>query len=464
MGAPLGDAAFCEQVAAKRVAKVENLLRATGEYDNSQGALLVLRHCASWGKLVYSARTVPPALHRQALAECGIALRRCLETIVGDSLPERCWDLAQLGIIQGGLGIRDPARHAPAAYLASFSQTRELCGSIDSGYDPHDADGGSCLQTTEAELRASALDGVSWDRGAVKVSQKELSGLLDAAAHDRLLQAERHDASFTAHVALSRLPGAGAWLTAPPAEDGREIDAPLFQVAVKRRLRAPVFGEDGFCPCCGQVLDKWGDHALVCPCGGDRTIRHNAIRDVCYEETSRGGLRPEREKAGLLPGRPDLDGLPAVNSLRRPADVWLPRGLSGKGEALDFAVSSAMRGDLFRQAAESPDAVFQRYENLKRQYKDTDACCRAAGFLFVPMVLEAHAGSLSGTARGMLDWIARRAAAAEGEVFGTVSLKIAQRISCALHRENARAVLRRTSVPDEPKPASGWADPATVWQ
>ena len=95
--------------------------------------------------------------------------------------------------------------------------------------------------------------------------KKDLSGLLDAAAHQRLLEEQQHDAAFLAHMSLCRVPGAGAWLTAPPAEDGREVDAPLFKVALKRRLRAPVYDEDGFCPCCGGVLDRWGDHALVCP-------------------------------------------------------------------------------------------------------------------------------------------------------------------------------------------------------
>ena len=31
---------------------------------------------------------------------------------------------------------------------------------------------------------------------------------------------------------------------------------------------------------CGEVLDRWGDHALSCCCGGDRVLRHNAFRNV----------------------------------------------------------------------------------------------------------------------------------------------------------------------------------------
>jgi hypothetical protein len=43
-------------------------------------------------------------------------------------------------------------------------------------------------------------------------------------------------------------------------------------------------------------------------------------------------------------------------------------------------------------------------------YKQTGSLCSQAGFLFVPLFIEAHAGGLSKTARGVLDWIAVQAA------------------------------------------------------
>jgi hypothetical protein len=146
--------------------------------------------------------------------------------------------------------------------------------------------------------------------------------------------------------------------------------------------------------------------------------------------------------------------------------VWLPKGSSGKGEALDFAVTSGMRSDLIRQVTSAPEVVFQQYEQAKRTYKDTDQLCSEAGFLFVPMVVEAHAGGWSKTARNMLDWIALQAAAAHHEDPSAVSLRIAQRISCVLHRENARAVLRRTRelVASDMAPPSGWDAAEGLWQ
>ena len=108
---------------------------------------------------------------------------------------------------------------------------------------------------------AKVLDGVTLAVDSSPVPQKKLSRLIDAASKKSLLQDHSADLSFEAHVSLTSLPGAGAWLTAPPAPDGRTMDAPLFQVALKRRLRAPVYDSLAFCPACGESLDVFGDHA-----------------------------------------------------------------------------------------------------------------------------------------------------------------------------------------------------------
>ena len=112
---------------------------------------------------------------------------------------------------------------------------------------------------------------------------------------------------------LVALPGAGAWLIAPPAQGGREMDATLFRVAFNGASDVPRVEEDSFCPCCGQCSDRCGDHAFVCACSGDHTVRHNAMCKIYYEEAELSGARPERKKAGLLPSRPREDGLPATN-------------------------------------------------------------------------------------------------------------------------------------------------------
>ena len=133
------------------------------------------------------------------------------------------------------------------------------------------------------------------------------------------------------------------------------------------------------------------------------------------------------------------------------------------GEALDFGVTSAMRGDLFRQTAETPEAALTKHDREKREHLDTGQQCEAADFHFVPMGLEAHARVWSPTARGILDWIAHQSAASHHEPPHTCSLRIAQRTSCTLHRENARAILRRMVAAESAPQPGGWAS-AGPWQ
>jgi len=84
--------------------------------------------------------------------------------------------------------------------------------------------------------------------------------------------------------------------------------------------------------------------------------------------------------------------------------------------------------------------------------------------VFAPLILEGHGGSWSPATRRLLDWIAGQAAGISGDARGEIALRIAQRMSCTLHRENARAVLRR-SPPILPQATpSGWAGGPDAWQ
>ena len=77
---------------------------------------------------------------------------------------------------------------------------------------------------------------------------------------------------------------------------------------------------------------------------------------------------------------------------------------------------------------------------MKRSFKDTAKSCEAQGFKFNPMVLEAHGGGWSPLVRNVIDWISKQQALVTNEEHAAVSLRVAQRMSCTLHRENSRAI------------------------
>ena len=154
------------------------------------------------------------------------------------------------------------------------------------------------------------------------------------------------------HICFFPIPGAGAWLLALPDSLESHILAPFFRVSLRRCLRMPVWSQDTNNTLCGQVMDKWCDHAAVRGCGGARVTRHNLIRDVVHSAANdRANLATVLEKPGLLMPRDPVDDDrpldpdppdPSISS-RRPADVWVPRGPSGGQEVWDFSTTSAFR-------------------------------------------------------------------------------------------------------------------------
>ena len=164
---------------------------------------------------------------------------------------------------------------------------------------------------------------------------------------------------------------------------------------IKRWLRIPLFETEFYCPFCGEVVDKFGDHCLTCSCGGDRTKRHKLIRYEVFHFCQSARLNPELERPGLLQPRPLAGSLQesgserAPNADRRPADVYLPRWRRGTPAALDLAVTSGLRRDLVERSAEDGSIAVKLYEDYKRTYLDTEAACQEEGIMFIPLICEA---------------------------------------------------------------------------
>ena len=186
-------------------------------------------------------------------------------------------------------------------------------------------------------------------------------------------------------------------------------------------------------------------------------MRHNAMRDLVCAEAALGGFSPEKEKGSLLPGRSLDDGAPSRSAAgpgsdehRRPADVWLPRGSgdrSGRPAAIDFAISSGLRTDKITRAQDGGQAIADDYALCKEQHLGTAAKCAEAGITFVPVVFEAHGGGWGRLARQTMGFVAHQQKIAAQWCREGSALRLAQRVSCTLQRESARAILRRLSSP-----------------
>ena len=198
-------------------------------------------------------------------------------------------------------------------------------------------------------------------------------------------------------------------------------------------------GPESWCPLCDAVMDSKGHHCRQCSAGGDRTVRHNKLRNEVFSFTcSQAGIPAELEKASLLlPARPD-----ASSNQRRPADIYLPSWYGGLPAALDFAVTSPNLSLVAGRAAQEALHAAKSYSETKRAHLGTADACKEAGVTFLPMVCESS-GAWAPEAGVVLKHMARRAAARAGRKTCDVFRELLQRLSVTVRSANARAHLRR---------------------
>eukprot|EP00731_Ephydatia_muelleri_P000766 Em0001g766a len=125
LGAPIGDVIFCAKFLAQKRAKAVRLLSQVAEVGSidPQIALLLLRQCASFCKLVHVARSTPPSLVSEGLALFDWEVQCYFSDCVGIDASDAVWQQVQLSLSRGGLGLRRLELHCSAAYLASVIKT-----------------------------------------------------------------------------------------------------------------------------------------------------------------------------------------------------------------------------------------------------------------------------------------------------------------------------------------------------
>ena len=156
LGAPIGDSEFCNSHAGERVNKARKLLSAIGELPDPQIGLRLVRSCAGFCRLVYSARVVCPDAHQPALQEFDSIIKETISDLTGLSFSDRQWAQAGRSFKTAGLGLRSGSRHAACAYLSSRASTRDKCLQIDPNFvwdiDSPGSDASRAFQALAATL------------------------------------------------------------------------------------------------------------------------------------------------------------------------------------------------------------------------------------------------------------------------------------------------------------------------
>ena len=451
LGAPIGKAEYCQSITAKRADKIQRCFDAIGELHDPQVALALLRSCASFGKMVFAARTTPFDIHQQPLLLFDKAVRKCFESFTGLCPDDTQWLQATLATKKGGLGLRSASRHSAPAYLSSRSGCHQLCKQLDPDHVWEvNEESSAAHKAVKMVNHLAGSEVVPPDRVPPDLKQRVLSSHVDEGILAELTHPSK-PLDFRAHLKLLQMEGANSWIHATPNPAvGTKVSPQLFIPMVQRHLRIPFHSKAEYCPRCTTVMDIYGDHALTCMVGGDRTKRHNMIRNVVVRLATSAGWRPEPEKTDLLRsvstvgGDISTSGEEARPEARRPADIFVPRWDLGGSAALDFAVTSGLRTDVLEQTASQGGLpCLTAYEDYKSSYLNTSQICAENGITFVPMIIEAHSGGWGPAATKVWSRLSRAISLVSGEPAAVEALRLKQNLGLTLQRETARAILRR---------------------
>ena len=204
LGIPIGDQEFCSSFISKKHTKAKILLSLLEEVGivDPQVALILLRLCGAFCKLVHLARATPSTLTSKVFALIDDDIRMTFCRCIGVDMSDTAWHQAQLSPSRGGLGFRSLSRHSSAAFISS------LCSSGFGLQSSHHLS--QAIETFNSLV--SPADAVSVESLLTSsVSQKYLSGKLDDRVFNMLLNSS--SVADKARLLSVSSPHAASWLS-----------------------------------------------------------------------------------------------------------------------------------------------------------------------------------------------------------------------------------------------------------
>ena len=427
LGIPIGDQEFRSSFISKKHTKAKILLSLLEEVGivDPQVALILLRLCGAFCKLVHLARATPSTLASKVFALIDDDIRMTFCRCIGVDMSDTAWQQAQLSPSRGGLWFRSLSHHSSAAFISS------LCSfgfGLQSSHHLSQA-----IETFNSLV--SPADAVSVESLLTSsVSQKYLSGKLDDRVFNMLLNSS--SVADKARLLSVSSPHAASWLSVVPSENlGLHLDPPVFQVAIKWWLGLDT-SEGSQCALCpGSTLDHLGHHAVTCKYGGDVVSHHYRIRDILVETCRRAHIGVKVEVG---------NNLSRDHSKTRPADILLPNWFLGRTAALDVSITSPLNPVTLLEAGVSATAAAQATEARKHQANDPK--CSELGWVCVPMAVETY-GAWGKEATAIISSVASRLATSTCRPKSTILHEIYGRLNLNLVCANATAILSRIAPP-----------------
>ena len=128
--APIGSDMFVEEWLRIKLAEVADIVRTITQLPYKHEAFTLLRSCAAECRVMYLMRVVPPRQLKKFMKKFDAMLKKAFEGLLGITLEEKWWRLAQLPSKYGGMGMRSGLRTYGAQHLCSLIKSSINIGRI----------------------------------------------------------------------------------------------------------------------------------------------------------------------------------------------------------------------------------------------------------------------------------------------------------------------------------------------
>ena len=319
LGTPIGSQEYIDKFIKEEVLlPLDTTLENIKLLNDSHTEFFLFRSCATFCKISYILRTLPPEQGNFLRKEYESRMKTFLQHLTKAEIPDLAWIQSELQFRLGGLGLKYSISHHQAAFLASLIQCNFWIEKVCSSKARNKAQ--SLIEEYKNLLR-NAFPTDFPDDAAIKSATLEQSSLqhtfsscIDSHTLNSLLNNPALPTREKARLRAVSAVGAARWLSAAPNfKNFKYFESNQFSVALRYWLGIPIFNST--CKCrCGQIIDVFGDHATTCKVGGGPIHRHDLIRDAIFECCNMAGISASKEITGYQAGQKDRVGDVVLNS------------------------------------------------------------------------------------------------------------------------------------------------------
>jgi hypothetical protein len=280
--------------------------------EDTQVKFLLLRWCFSQ-KITHLQRTLPLRLCRPLVDFFTSLKRNILDDIVGSTVDDKTWALAQLAPSESGLGLLDSLTTSYGAFAASFTEAFiVLSASQPDFFQSRDL---PCFaDLAECTSKLSAVDPLMTPdhifqiarEGTIKHLQHYLNQIICQKTSDAIFNTLTDNRTKIWKRSLQD-PDAGLWLDCAPKTRLHAIPPKAFSKAIRLRLFLPM--NDSLhglqCPCGrnhgGRRIDDQGLHFVTgCNLKGVRHATHDTVAKHVSDLMRYCGVHTSLEGIGIF--------------------------------------------------------------------------------------------------------------------------------------------------------------------